>query len=59
MMPASFVHDTQVVVTGSARGFAQTIRAGAHTFASDEPAAAGGTDTGPNPYALLLGALGA
>lgn len=48
-----------VVVTGSADGFAQEIATGAHRLRSDEPVAAGGTDTGPDPYALLLASLGA
>ena len=48
----------QVVVRGSAAGFAQEVCAGRHVFQSDEPAAAGGTDTGPGPYELLLAALG-
>ena len=47
-----------VVVRGSTAGFAQDIVVGAHRFASDEPLAAGGTDTGPSPYDLLLAALG-
>jgi putative redox protein len=48
-----------VVVTGSADGFAQEIATGAHRLRADEPLAAGGTDTGPDPYALLLASLGA
>ena len=48
-----------VVVTGSAAGFAQEISAGPHHLIADEPAAAGGTDTGPGPYDFLLAALGA
>jgi putative redox protein len=47
-----------VVVRGDAGGFAQEIVAGAHRLTSDEPASAGGTDTGPTPYDLLLAALG-
>jgi putative redox protein len=48
-----------VVVRGDASGFAQEILAGRHRLVSDEPARAGGTDTGPTPYDLLLAALGA
>jgi uncharacterized OsmC-like protein len=47
-----------VVVRGRADGFAQEVRAGRHLLAADEPLAAGGTDAGPNPYDLLLAALG-
>ena len=47
-----------VTVHGSAAGFAQTIFVRQHRIASDEPTSAGGTDTGPNPYDLLLAALG-
>ena len=48
-----------VVVRGSAAGFAQEIHAGPHRLHADEPVSAGGTDTGPSPYDLLLAALGA
>ncbi len=47
-----------VVVRGSPAGFAQRIVTGLHRMASDEPVAAGGTDTGPSPYDFLLAALG-
>jgi putative redox protein len=48
-----------VNVQGFATGFAQEIRVGPHVLAADEPASAGGTDTGPTPFGLLLSALGA
>jgi uncharacterized OsmC-like protein len=48
-----------VVVRGNAAGFAQVVHAGRHRLAADEPVSAGGTDTGPSPYDLLLAALGA
>jgi uncharacterized OsmC-like protein len=47
-----------VVVEGSAKGFAQEIAVGRHRLLADEPIRAGGTDTGPGPYDLLLAALG-
>lgn len=34
------------------------VRAGHHTFVSDEPEKIGGNDAGPAPFQLLLGALG-
>src|ERR1700720_1171145 len=52
------IHVGGVVVRGSAAGFAQEILAGPHRMISDEPTSAGGTDTGPSPYDLLLAALG-
>jgi len=41
------------------RGFATYVTAGGHALRADEPVAAGGTDSGPGPYDLLLAALGA
>lgn len=35
------------------------IVAGGHTFYVDEPGSLGGGDTAPDPYAVLLGSLGA
>lgn len=40
-------------------GAAVELRNGRHVWAADEPLELQGTDTGPNPYELLLGALGA
>jgi putative redox protein len=41
------------------KGYAQTIQTGRHRLTADEPERAGGTDSGPAPYGLLLSALGA
>ena len=40
-------------------GTVVTISNGRHEWTADEPVAAGGTDTGPDPYELLLGSLAA
>ena len=49
-----------VVVAETGRGgFSNTVRAGSHTWIVDEPQSAGGQDTGPGPYDLLLAGLGA
>ena len=48
-----------VTVSGAPSGFVQQIQAGPHQLVADEPKELGGTDTGPNPYDLLLAALGA
>ena len=48
-----------VTVYGGATGFAQQIVTGSHQLTADEPRSAGGDDTGPSPYDLLLAALGA
>ena len=50
---------SEVVVTETGGGYSQQIEAGNQVFAADEPVRSGGTDTGPDPYALLLAALGA
>jgi len=49
--------ESTVRVRGSG-ALAQEIEIGAHRLRADEPASAGGTDTGPTPYQLLLAALG-
>src|SRR5580765_8087746 len=56
---AEQVRKPDVIVRGSATGFAQNIVAGAHRLVADEPLKAGGTDTGPGTYELLLAGLGA
>jgi putative redox protein len=47
------------VIVSSIGFLKQEITAGAHKFIVDEPREVGGTDEGPDPYSLLLAALGA
>ncbi|MGZ4810702.1 MAG: OsmC family protein [Thermoanaerobaculia bacterium] len=46
------------VIVRSSGSFRNEVSAGKHRFVADEPASAGGTDTGPTPYDLLSAALG-
>jgi putative redox protein len=49
-----------VVVRETRRGrFQQQVTAGRHRLLADEPTAAGGLDSGPSPYDLVLAGLGA
>ena len=56
--PCELMEAGTVTVYGRAAGFAQEIAVGRHRLSGDEPASAGGTETGPNPYDFLLAALG-
>lgn len=47
------------VVVSSDGYLKQNIAAGNHRLIADEPLQAGGSDAGPDPYSLLLAALGA
>lgn len=49
--------DAWVTAHLAAENYRTTITARDHTFVADEPVSAGGTDSGPTPYDLLLGAL--
>jgi putative redox protein len=53
-MPAG----TVIVASTGAGPFDQIMLDGRHTLQADEPVAAGGSDSGPGPYELLLMALG-
>ena len=48
-----------MVVVRSQEGLRQEIEAGRHRLVADHPVSGGGADAGPDPYALLLAALGA
>jgi len=47
-----------VIVKSGEDRYAQTILVGHHSFHGDEPFDVGGRDAGPNPFELLLAALG-
>jgi putative redox protein len=50
----------EVMVAEAGTGkFSQVIAAGRHRLRADEPVAAGGNDSGPSPYDLVLAGLGA
>ncbi len=53
------LEDNRVVVRTGKTGYQTEIRVDQHSLIADEPIALGGTDTGPTPYDLLVGALGA
>ena len=52
MSRAVLVNDGQV-------NYVQNISVGHHLFQADEPVNSGGLDAGPDPYELLMAALGA
>ena len=49
---------SEVVVTSLGNLRNEVTYGDAHSLITDEPATAGGDDAGPDPYTLLLGALG-
>ena len=53
----TFLKMSEVVVT-SLTNLRNEVRCGEHSFITDEPVAVGGEDAGPDPYTLLLAALG-
>ena len=46
-----------VTATTAAGAYRTEIQAGGHSVVADEPVGAEGTDDGPSPYELLLGAV--
>jgi uncharacterized OsmC-like protein len=48
----------EVIVTSDGY-LKQRIEAGKHVLIADEPLTSGGSDSGPDPYSLLLASLGA
>jgi putative redox protein len=47
-----------VTVIGGPSGLRQAVSVGPHHLLADEPKTSGGRDDGPDPYELLLSALG-
>jgi uncharacterized OsmC-like protein len=58
MLQSSISAGTVIVASTGAGTFQQIMLDGRHILHADEPVAAGGGDTGPGPYELLLMALG-
>jgi putative redox protein len=58
MIQSSISAGTVVVASTGAGAFQRSMLDGRHALHADEPVAAGGGDTGPGPYELLLMALG-
>jgi putative redox protein len=56
--PVEEIQGVHVVESGEGK-FAQDVFMGRHRLRADEPVSLGGNDSGPNPYDLLLAALGA
>lgn len=50
---------TVIAAAPDASHFRHDLFAGRHSLVADEPASAGGDDSGPNPFQLLQGALAA
>jgi putative redox protein len=57
-MPTTNDSDFAVFAHNAAGGYATDVRARGHLIRADEPVGSGGGDTGPEPYELLLAALG-
>ena len=51
--------DNRIIARTGMTGFRTEIVAGGHSLVADEPISAGGANSGPTPYDLLVSALGA
>ena len=47
-----------VIVEAGRLRYVQSVSVGSHLLQGDEPVSLGGSDVGPNPYEVLLAALG-
>ena len=56
--PSQEAQMATVIVRGVASGLATHVAIGPHQLVADEPVEDGGGGSGPNPYDLLLAALG-
>ncbi len=59
MSEETLPHGTVRVRESDNAPYGQEIVAGSHRWSADEPSDLGGHDAGPNPYDMLLAALGA
>jgi putative redox protein len=50
--------DPTKIVARNTKNYRVDVNTGTHTVVLDEPSSAGGTDAGPDPYDLLVAALG-
>ncbi len=57
--PQPELSDNRIVARTGKTGFQTEIMANGHSLVADEPISAGGANSGPTPYDLLVSALGA
>ncbi|HMI86340.1 MAG TPA: OsmC family protein [Polyangiaceae bacterium] len=55
---SEMMKDPEVTVSGPTAEYVQDVSIDDHHFRADEPVTVGGHDEGPDPYGLLLAALG-